>query len=323
MDTKKKVQAGVALAVALGIVVLGVLWWRSGRLAHEREGAPLKVAVSIPPLAEFASRVGGASVEVITVVPDGADPHTYEPKPSQLAAIADADLYIAVGAGLEEENTWLGKVVSGFDTVDIVVASEGLELMRGPEGEEYPEEEENGTEEGEESYRRGRSDPHVWVSPRNAMHMTANIADAFITRDPDRREDYLRNKEAYIAELEALDAEIGNAISEAGVTAFVAAHPSWGYFARDYGLTQFVIDADGKEASIERMTAVIEAAKSSEVKVIVAAPEFPRKTAEAVGAEIGAEVFVISPLKADHIENMRTMERAILKGTIAYDGAGE
>ena len=313
MDKKKKIQAGIALFTTFLVIFFGIQWWRSGRLSHEETGVRIKVAVSIPPLSEFAARIGGPGIEVVTIVPDGADPHTYEPKPSQLAAIADADLYIAVGAGLESENMWLGKVMSGFDEESIITASDGLELMANPEGEEDAGEE--GERAENEDREHGRSDPHVWVSPRNAIHMTENIYRALAARDPGHAEEYAANKETYVDELETLDAEIGGAISEAGVTAFVAAHPSWGYFARDYGLSQFVIDADGKEAGIERLKAVIEAAKAERVTAIVAAPEFPRKTAEAVGAEIGAEVYVISPLKAGYAENIREMERALVKGT--------
>jgi zinc transport system substrate-binding protein len=145
----------------------------------------LPIAASILPLADFARQVGGDRVRVETLIPPGASPHTYELTPAQLQAVSGARALLLNGVGLEY---WADKVVSAANNPDLVVvtASEGLDIIAGDE-------------------HASGGNPHVWLSPLNAIHQVELIRDALIQADPEGAEVYRANADRYIAELRALD----------------------------------------------------------------------------------------------------------------------
>lgn len=249
------------------------------------------VAVTIPPEQEFAERVGGDHVRVVLLVPPGADPHTYEPTPGVLADVAQADMYAAVGSGIEFELAWQEKIAALNPEMLVVDCSRGVDLI-------------STAGDGQ------RTDPHIWTSPRNAKIMVENIREGLIAVDPANAEDYRRNADAYLAELDALDAEIAGALAESGVTKVMVYHSSWAYLARDYGFTEVPIEEEGKEPSPQRIEHLIMQAKEEHIRVIFASPEYSTRSAEVIADEIGGTVVTVSPLAKDYLENMRQVASA-------------
>ncbi|MFY1645048.1 metal ABC transporter solute-binding protein, Zn/Mn family, partial [Methanoculleus bourgensis] len=218
--------------VAAALVILMLAATTAGCTGTDRQDdGKIVVAVTIPPEQEFVERVGGDHVRVILLVPPGADPHTYEPPPGVIADLADADIYAVVGSGIEFELAWKDKIAAMNPGMLIVDCSRGIDLIS------TGEEDHSGT------------DPHIWLSPGNAKVMVENICQGLIEVDPANADEYRRNADTYQGELDALDREIAGALAESGVEKIMVYHPSWAYFARDYGLEEIPIENEGKEPS--------------------------------------------------------------------------
>ena len=267
------------------------------------DGDQLGVVVSIPPQAQFVERIGGDLVRVTVMVPSGASPHQYEPSPSQLAAVADASLYVAVGSGIEFEIAWLDRIRSANPDIPLVVSAAGIEpapasaqVVRGEAhvaGGEAPE-----------------TDPHVWVSPRNAAVMARNTCDGLVAVDPAHAGRYEAGLDSLLAELDSLDRAIRASLANASRRRFLVYHPSWGYFARDYGLEQIAIEHEGKEPSARGIAEIVETARRLGIVVIFASPQFTVRSAEIVAREIGGRVALVDPLGRDYLATMRAAAEA-------------
>jgi zinc transport system substrate-binding protein len=265
---------------------------------------PIIVAVSILPQEEFVEKVGGDRIKAVVMVPPGEEPATYEPTAEQLTEISKAKMYAIVGSDLPFEKVWMDKIESVNSEMLIVNCSEGIELREMAahhhEGEEH-ETEENETEADAE----GESiDPHVWTSPLNVKIMVQNIYEGLSEIDPDNESYYAANRDAYLEELDDLDARIKSRLEGAEGKNFMVFHPAWGYFADDYGLNMISIEIEGKEPSAQDLTNLINDAKENNVTVIFVQAQFSTQSAEAIAEEIGGEVVSVDPLAENYIENM-------------------
>jgi len=149
-------------------------------------------------------------------------------------------------------------------------------------------------------------DPHIWVSPANARFMAAKIAEALAKADPVHAKVYAANLAAWQKETDALDAQLKAVF--AGVPAdkrgFLVFHPAWGYFARDYGLTQTAIEFEGKEPSPRRMAAIVSQAKAKGARCIFVQPQMSQRTAGAIAQAVGAKLVIADPLAPDWEANL-------------------
>jgi zinc transport system substrate-binding protein len=261
----------------------------------------VRVAVSIPPLADFVRQVGGERVEVVTLVPPGASVHTYEPSPRQIEFVARAEMLVLNGLGLE---FWADKVVKGSGNPKLLVVdtSVGVETIAGDEG--------------------GGVNPHIWLDPAGAKIQVADIRDGLTKVDPGNSEFYRGNAARYIQELDALNKEIAARAQTWAHKEFVSFHSAWVYFARRYGLEQVAVieEFPGKEPSPEYLAQVVNLARRIEARAIFAEPQLPPKVAQTVASESGKTVLLLDPLggvesRNTYIELMRynvgEMEKAL------------
>jgi zinc transport system substrate-binding protein len=250
-----------------------------GPAEKESAGDRLRVVVSILPQVEFVEKVGGNRVEVSSMIPPGAEPHEYEPKPSQLTGLSSARLYIQVGSGIPFEQVWMERMRGVNAEMPVIDSAEGIETIAG--------------------------DPHVWLSPRHARTMVANICRGLTQVDPAHRDYYERNRDLYLRELEALDEQLGRSLAAAAVERFMVYHPSWGYFARDYGLEQLAVEADGKEPTIQGLAELVRRARELGVDAIFVEPQFAGRSARTIAAEIDARVISLDPLPRHYADQLR------------------
>ena len=238
----------------------------------------LLVAASIPPLADFARQVGGDHVNVVTLVPPGASPHTYELTPSQVEQVARARLLVLNGVGLEY---WADKLIQATGNPKLIVVDtwQGIEILDGETGEPG-------------------GNPHIWLDPQNAIVQVEHIRDALILADPAHAEGYRSRTEAYVSQLQTLDREVAAEIGTWSSRQFIAFHPAWAYFARHYGLEQAAVieRSPGREPSPAEVAAIVETAKRIGAKAIFAEPQFSAKAAQAIAEESGAAVLFLDPL---------------------------
>ena len=247
----------------------------------------IKVVTTVAPLAEFIKSVGGDRVEVSVMVPPGAEPHTFEPTPSQMRQVAEADLYVQNGAGLE---FWMDRILQVNEEMTIIDSSKGIDFIR-----ESPEE----------------IDPHIWISLRNAAVQVKNICDGLIEVDPANKEYYLQNKDSYLQNLRTIDAEFNNTFGSKEKRIFIVHHPAWTYFARDYELEQVPLMENEKEPGPKYLGEVIELARKNNITTIFVEPQFNPKSAEVIAREMNASIVTIDPLSGNYLDNMRNAGREI------------
>jgi ABC-type Zn uptake system ZnuABC Zn-binding protein ZnuA len=237
----------------------------------------LRVVATTPVVADFLRNVGGDRVGVTQILKPGVDPHDYEPSPADLQALADADLVVQNGVGLE---AWLDETVasSGYSG-EVVDASQGISIRRGDGGEEQAE-----------------GDPHVWHDPRNAKVMVAAIAAALGRQDPADKPAYDRNAAAYSAELEALDAANRAKIGSIppGLRKLVTDHDAFGYYCDRYGVAMvgsIVPSFDtSAELSGKELSDLVARIRSTGVRAVFSEASLPARTAETVARQAGVEV---------------------------------
>jgi zinc transport system substrate-binding protein len=285
----------ITLLVIVSVMVLTLSFFGVSCQEPSQRGQVIGVVVTIVPQADFVEAVGGERVNVIVMVPPGADPHTYEVNPSQLVQVSNAKMYAKVGSGVEFELTWMDKLITQNKNMLVVDCSKGIPLIRATEDE-------NGTVSGE-TYLG--SDPHIWLSPPNVKIMVENIYQGLIQLDPGGEMYYTQNKDEYLAKLDNLDRDIRAGLAGIKNRRFIVFHPAWGYFAKEYGLEQLAIEIGGKEPSARDIANLVKLAKENNIKVIFASPQFNPQSAEIIAKEIGGRVVFIDPLAKDYIGNMR------------------
>lgn len=271
---------------------------------------PLLVFVSVLPQKTFVEQVGGSHVEVRAMVRPGHDPHTYDPTPQQVAALAGAVLYVRTGVPFED--AWMTRIRSANPGMRVLDARQGIDL-RAMEHHEHEGEAEHTGHGHAKEHDDGHSsqDPHVWTSPPLVKLMAGNIRETLIALDPSHEADYKRNYQAFAAELDALDQDIRNQLTGLKNRKFMVFHPAWGYFADTYDLTQVAIEHEGKQPGARALTGLIQQARRENIKAIFVQPQFDRKFAQQIAGATGGRVIVIDPLATDYADNLRQVTRQL------------
>jgi zinc transport system substrate-binding protein len=281
-------------SVLFSLFIGGLVWLWTG--VGYGEG-PLPVCVSILPQKYFVEKIGGSLVHVSVMVPPGANPHLYEPKPGQMAALEKMKIYFAIGVTFED--AWLPRFAAINPKMKIVHTEEGIQkiaMETHPPGEK-------GT--GEPHDHQGTKDPHVWLSPPEVKIQARNILRALQEVDPSNKAVYEQNFEAFEKEIDALDEELRKIFAGKRGMKFMVFHPSWGYFARAYGLTQVPVELEGKEPKPGQLKALIELARRDGIKVIFVQPQFSARSAEIIAKAIDGQVVYADPLSPDWSSNLR------------------
>jgi len=296
---------------ALAIATLSLLVFAAASAA--RAGDALPVCVTAPPQAFFVKKIGGDLVDVTAMVPPGADPHSYEPKPGQMRAVARAKAYFALGDAFED--AWLSRLKSANPDLYVVPTQEGIERLP-MAAHSHGHDEAAGEEHKDESandQHEAMLDPHIWLDPNLVKIQAENIEKGLAKADPAHAERYEANLRTFLEELTALDAKIRDIFAKAprGERAFIVFHPSWGYFARAYGLKQIPIEVEGAEPSPKELAEIIEHARENKVKVIFVQPQLSEKSARTVAAETGADIVRLDPLAENWDENLLAAATAI------------
>lgn len=244
-------------------------------------GSKILVAASVVPQTEFIEKVGGDNVIAVSMIPPGAG-HTYDPSPRQLEDLSKADLYMALGSGEPFETNHMKTFSEMNPNMTVINSSEGITLIKSGNS----------------------TDPHVWTSPKSAVVMVENTYKGLVSIDPSNESYYRANADAYIKELEALDAELTAELTDLTSRNFMVYHPAWGYFARDYNLTQIAVEVDGKEPAPKDIVKFIEIAKENNISVIFVQEQVSITGATAIAEGFNGSVYVIDPLAKNYVENM-------------------
>ncbi|MBL1142600.1 MAG: zinc ABC transporter solute-binding protein [Proteobacteria bacterium] len=255
----------------------------------------INVFVSILPQQNFVQQVGGEYVDVHVMVGPGQNPTTYEPTPQQMAALANADIYFSIGVPFEK--VWLDKIMQSNNNLEIVECCKSLSDIDG-----HSHDDENSL------------DPHIWTSPKKVILLVKLIEKALIKVNVENSAVFKSFADSFINKLNKLDESIDSQLSGLQQRNFIVSHPSWGYFSRDYNLTQISIEQNGKEIQARSMVRLIKLAKQKNIKAVFVQKQFNDKAALTIAKEIHAAVYEIDPLAFDYIDNMNDVTNKIVKG---------
>lgn len=233
----------------------------------------LQVAASFYPMAEFASAVGGQHVQVACLVPDGAEPHDWEPSPKDLTRLGRAQVFVYNGM----VEPWAQQALDALSERKIIPLEAGHDLFA----------------------RGGKQDPHVWVSPKKAVVEVQRITEVLCEVDTKHTDDYKANSRAYIAKLEQLDKKLAAVAQKAPRKVFVTAHAAFGHLAADYGLRQLSVagisaEAEPTPGDLQRLIATV---KREKVRYVFFETLTDPKIAKLVAQETGAQTAVLDPLE--------------------------
>ncbi len=190
----------------------------------------LNVAVSIAPQKYFVEKIGNGYVNVSVMVPPGAEPHTFEPKPEQLKALSRSQVYFRIQ--IDFEKTWIKKFIAANPTMQVVDTTEGVQL--------------NDANHANHTEAAAKPDPHIWLSPRRVKRQAETIYSTLASLDPSHQAAYKANFQRFLQEINQLDQEIKRSLTNLANRKFIVFHPSWGYFAEDYDLEMLPIEVGDK-----------------------------------------------------------------------------
>jgi len=237
-----------------------------------RADEPLRVVTSFYPVyvatLNISAGVPGVEVHNLTSPHIGCL-HDYQLTAGDVRQLADADLLLANGAGME---TFLGKVKEQSPSLRVVEVSEGIPLMDG--------------------------NPHVWVSFEGASRQVDNIAEALALAAPEKADTFRANTATYKAALAALDEKMKSSLAPYAGTPIVTFHEAFPYFARDYKLDLVGVIArePGTEPSARELADTIGLVRERKVKALFAEPQFPDKSAQVISRETGVKVYELDPV---------------------------
>jgi ABC-type Zn uptake system ZnuABC Zn-binding protein ZnuA len=237
--------------------------------------APTRVVTTSTVFADLVRNTGGERVSVTSLVPPGADVHTYQATPDDLRAASDAQLIVMNGLELDD---WLEEtLVSASSDAPVLKLAEdlaGVELLPGQEP--------------------GEENPHLWMDVANAGLYVERIAEALTDADPEHAADIDASASAYAATLAELDRWVRDQIGTipAGNRKLVMFHDALPYFARAYGLevVGVAVEAPGQDPSAGEIAALIDAIRESGVKAIFSENQFPTALVDQIARETGASV---------------------------------
>ncbi|MBD0380752.1 metal ABC transporter substrate-binding protein [Paenibacillus sedimenti] len=265
--------------LALFLLVLSGCGGASSSKAELVQGK-INVVTSFYPLYDFTRNIGGEYVNAINLVPAGVEPHDWSPKSKDMKNMTSAQVFVYQGAGFEGwVQDFLGSV-SADAALKVVEASKGAELIK--------------TSDNKDEF-----DPHVWLSPLNAVKMANNIKDALIQADPAHKVAYEQNFKSYAAKLADLDSRYKTELSKTSKKEIAVSHQAFAYLCRDYGLTQMAImglspDSEPTAQDLKNMNEFI---KEHQVKYIFFEELVSDKLAKTLAKDAKVDTMVLNPLE--------------------------
>ena len=287
--------------IGILIIVLGLFACEQSAPPKSENDGRLKVVTTIAPLYSFTKNIAGDTVVIENLLPPGVGPHEYSLSPEDARKIADADILIKNGVGLEE---WMSRLTDSANELRedqkklvIVDTSEGADIID--------------------------NDPHIWLSPRNAILQVRNIEAALIKAVPGNSDLYKKNAADYISRLEDLDREIMRSVDTWGNKELVTFHSAFSYFARDYGLVHSAVLEGSPEAkpSPAHIARIMDRIKGSAVRVIFTEPDASHKIMDSIAGDMGLRVYSLDTLESGDLDrgwylarmraNLETLNRAL------------
>jgi ABC-type Zn uptake system ZnuABC Zn-binding protein ZnuA len=232
----------------------------------------LKILTTIPPLYSFTKNITGDLARVENLLPSGIGPHEYSFSPLDIKKIKEAHVLVKNGANLE---AWLNDLIASAANKKLIVidTSSGIKIID--------------------------NNPHIWLSPRNAIIQVRNISNALSELCPENSKTFEENAERYIKRLEQLDREIIKEVDRWRKREFVSSHPAFLYFARDYGLRQAAVvhETTENEPSPKHIAYVINKIKAAGIKAIFSERHSFSKITMTIAKDLNLQVYTLDTME--------------------------
>lgn len=281
---------GIRVHTMIAIIAATVLL-----AAVDANAEPVNVVATIHPLTAVIDAVGGDSVRTSTLLPPGASPHAYDPVPSDLVRLSQADLFVAVGGGLD---SWADRLRSAIESAPAVLSL--TDLSSDEQEETAGHDHDHGHNHGHGGHGH-HDEPHRWLDPLFvADSFVPTVAAAIIAAGADDVEGITKRAAALTTELHALDGRIRATLASAGGSEYIAFHNAWGHFASRYELDELGVleEAGGEEPTPRAIANIIRSARSHGVRAILVEPQLPGRVAEIIAAEFGGTTVLVDPIGA-------------------------
>lgn len=289
----------LVLALALVVVAVVAVGGTTAILAQPGgPSRPVRVVTGLAIVQDLVKQVGGDRVEAFSIVPPGADPHTYQPTPRDVQSLQGARLALWNGLGLDDSAADL-VAEQGLPDLTVVVLSDGILPMLDEDhqhaAESHESEEEHAAEEGaEHGNAHAAGNPHLWLDPIYATRYVEEIRDVLVEVDPAGADTYRANAASYIGEINALDVwakgELGTIPADR--RKLVTFHDAFSYFADHYGLELIgvVLKSPGREPSAQEVAALVTEMQRHQIPAVYAEPQFNARILELAANDAGVQV---------------------------------
>ncbi len=256
----------------------------------EKAGSEGKITIvtSLFPLYDFAKNIGGDKVDVSLLLPPGVESHSFEPRPTDIVRINNADIFIYTGKFMEP---WVDEIVKSVTSSKLLIVDSSAGVTLISQLEEFPDEDKHG----------GAEDPHIWLDFSNAQKMVNNICEAMTKKDPQNKDFYLKNAADYNAKLSGLDEEYKTALAGCRQhTVIYGGHFAFGYMAKRYNL-KFISAYRGftpdAEPTPKNLAELVDKIRQLGVRCIYYEELISPKVAETLSEETDA---MLLPLSSAH-----------------------
>lgn len=257
------------------------------------------LTVTIEPLRYFTEAIAGPKFQVVSIVPKGGNPETYDPTPQQLVELARSKAYLRIGH-IGFEQAWAERLQANTPKLPFYDMSQGIDLIY----EIHPHAHTHGN--------MGGVEPHIWNSIPNARIISVNICKALSEIDPDNRTYYQHRLDSLQQIIDQTEHQIQGYLTDAD-TSFLIYHPALSYFARDYSLQQISIEEGGKEPSPTHLQELMNTCKQKQVRIVFVQQEFDQRNAEVIAHELNLKIVPINPLSYEWNKEMICIAKALNK----------
>ncbi len=262
--------------------------------SESNQSNKITIVATLFPQYDFARQIAGDKANVQLILPPGVESHTYDPSPSDIISIHNADIFLYTGSNME---TWANNVITTLPaSVNVLNVAKDIPLLKSPSGSHNHTDDEGHTHEDISDAELNQYDPHIWTSPINAKTMINHILEALCETDPTNANTYRQNAADYLNQLDELDSSIRSVITSGNRKKLVfGSRFALFYFTHEYNLdyrSAYDSCSADAEPSAKDISDLINEIKEEQTPVVYYEELIDPQIARTISAETGAEMLL-------------------------------
>lgn len=304
----KKLLPAIIGGIVLVVLAIMILFSPD---TNQSDSNGSSVAATIFPIYDITTNITGDAIGVQLILPAGASPHTFDPSPSSIRDIENADVIYSIGHGLDD---WTQTLVQAVGA-DSVVVDDGIEIRSSDNEDEHEdehEENEDEHEDEEDGHGHGPDDPHYYLTIPNAKIVASTITKDLSNRYPQHAETFQANLQTYLNQLDTADAEIRESLSEVENKNLITLHDAWYYFAKEYDLVIIgsFEPSPGREPTPQYLAELSDALNASQTTTLYTEPQLGTQNIQAFIEDNDLSIAELDPIgglenRSSYIELMK------------------